>query len=165
MYFSGRLIAAVVAGVVVLSSGCGGAGDQTATSGPPSLSKSQFVARAEKVCAGEARAYAKVDGLFQSSKKNLNVPYSIAISEVSTRAAEGLAVLEPPPSLLPLYKRYSWIEERVRMDDVTVVHAAHAVHAHEFAVALRRRARDQRKGERFARELGLRACSAKIFFE
>jgi hypothetical protein len=165
MYFRGRLIVAVAAGVVVLSSGCGQAGDQTVTSGPPSLSESQFVARAEKVCTGEARAYAKIDGLFHRAEKNLNVPYSIAISEISTRTAEGLAMLEPPPSLLPLYRRYSWIEERVRMDDVTAVHAAHAVHAHEFAVALRRRARDQRKAERLARELGLRACSTKVSFE
>jgi hypothetical protein len=163
MHFQSACRAALVSiAVATFAAGCGGTGQAETSGGPPSLSESRLIAKAEAICAGGDRAYAKVEAKFRHAKKALNVEYANALTEISERIAERLAALEPPPGMRSAYRRYAQAEERVHWDDYVALHAAHSVHAHEFTVALRRRARDQGKARTLARQLGIGRCSAVV---
>lgn len=147
-------IAAVVAVVVAVA----GNGESS-----PSPAEVQFIARVDRICARNRRAFEEARAKFPKGDNSPVFPlirYAEALVDTSTPTVEQLAALRPPESIRAAYEQYVEAEKQIYYDDVTAVGAAHAVHTEEYLAARKRQRGERRKGYELAREIGLDKCAS-----
>ncbi|MFL5901987.1 MAG: serine/threonine-protein kinase [Solirubrobacterales bacterium] len=160
------LVAAIVA-VVALASGGGGSGAAGKTAkpahlnpkSPPTLSKSELIAKADAICTDSQVTYVATLHEYPEGETTPSVPYSRTLAGISTRAVRKLNSLTPPTSLSKPFREYVAVQERVKAYDRQALQAAEAGDTTAYLNA--RESRDGEAGERYdlARAVGLAKCS------
>jgi hypothetical protein len=128
-----------------------------AGSAPKSLTRSQLIAKADRICGDSKETY---KGVFsQASEEAPDVDYSQILVGISTRAVGRLDVLEPPSALATEYDEYVRAQKRVKDYDRDALEAAKADDASAYAEARESRDIEQGERERLARKIGFEVCS------
>ncbi len=105
----------------------------------------------------------KVDERFPDSEPLgifRRIYFAQAVVNVSQPMAEHLAALQPPTSIRDLFEEYVESEQQVYYDDLTALHASHAVHDKEYSAARKQRTREQLRSFKRAEEIGLERCAS-----
>jgi hypothetical protein len=165
-------VAAILATVLALGSGAGG-GDSKATVGsttpkalerkapPPSLTKSELIAKADAICADSQSSFEEARSEFPEAKEEEipDVSYSAALVAISTPAVKRFEALDPPAGVRKPFEEYVQAQQRVHKYDVQALRAARAEHTSEYMAARERRDNEQPKRYELARQIGLETCS------
>jgi hypothetical protein len=132
--------------------------DRKADTGPEPLTRSELIARADRICADSQETY---KGVFsRASEESPDVAYSQILVGISTRAVGRFEALRPPPGLAKEYGEYVRTQRRVKDYDREALEAAKAEDAGAYAEARARRDAEQGEREGLAREIGFETCSA-----
>ena len=139
----------------------GGGGADAKQEAPP-LSRADLIAKADSICADSQSSFEEVRAEFPEAKSEEapDVAYSEALVAISSPAVKRFEGLDPPPSVRRSYERYVEAQRRVHKYDVQALRAARAEHSSEYLAARERRDNGQRERYEFAREVGLKTCSA-----
>ncbi|MEX2107663.1 MAG: serine/threonine-protein kinase [Solirubrobacterales bacterium] len=170
------VVAAIVIGVLALGGGDGGSGEspdenrspttaensagggaQQPKSEPKTLTESELVAKADKVCEESQSRYRAVRDL--ESEYSADVPYAEALARFARSRVQGLRGLTPPPQLADAYREYVEAQERVYATDKQALAAARKGDAAGVEVARDRRDAEDALREGLAREVGFTVCS------
>lgn len=128
---------------------------------PPSLSRSELIAKADAICEDSQTSFEEVRGEFPEAKSEEfpDVAYSEALVGISTPAVKRFKALVPPAGVEKPWGEYVSAQKEVHDYDVEALRAARAEHSAEYLAA--REGRDNGQPERYelAREIGLKTCS------
>jgi Protein kinase domain len=126
---------------------------------PPkeTLTKSELISRADKVCEDSQRRYLEVRDL--ESEHSTDVPYAEALVRLAKTRIQGLRRLTPPARLADAYEEYVEAQERVYATDKQALAAARKGDAAGVETARDRRDAEDALRERLAREIGFDVCS------
>jgi hypothetical protein len=134
-----------------------GSGPVKAEAGPATLTRSQLIAKADRVCADSQRRYLEVRDL--ESEYAADVPYAEALVRTARERIQGLRRLQPPRQVAKSYLEYVAAQERVYTTDKEALRAARDDDPAGVEAARDRRDSEDALRERLAREIGFTVCS------
>lgn len=161
---------AIAAAAIALAGGGGGDGGGAAATTarnevpkaeaepePQALSRSQLIARADRICAESKDRYNAIKD--PVSEFSADVLYAEELVRIARPRIRGLRQLDPPPGLAGPYEEYVEAQERVLETDKDAVSAARRGDPAGVEAARAERDSEDALRERLAREIGFEVCS------